>query len=124
MRRAAWCALAVALWCAVPAPAQEVGAHDYQLCRRLDTAGECADKYFTNLTLVVGELLDFWQGRFERATWETDDDCQKVKAALLRAFDMVETAVNDKKMVIYFGTPNDSTIAAKFRTGKRFAGTR
>lgn len=65
MRRAAWFALAGALWLAAPASAQEkMYADDDMVCYTDDTAEECAKKHYTHLEVISGKLLQTWKNKW------------------------------------------------------------
>ena len=107
MRRARliWFALAGAL-CAAPASGQQaIDDDDQRTCYRQDTARECAARHFWDDEDVN---VSYYRSLFERASWKPSTGCQKVKAALLQAFDQTEGTVDGETMVMIFALPNDS----------------
>ncbi|WP_420449000.1 hypothetical protein [Candidatus Palauibacter sp.] len=119
MRRAALAALAAVLWFAAPASAQEYVDDTQGVCYPNETARQCADRHFTDLDPLLGEDLDVWRGKFERATWTAGTNCEKVKTALFEAFDMTESAVDGVREFIYLGKPKDSGLGGAHYPGAK-----
>ncbi|MDE2986251.1 MAG: hypothetical protein OXU69_16230 [Gemmatimonadota bacterium] len=106
MRRAALVALAGALWFATPVSAQQrYDADEQRSCWVSESALDCLKKHFKDYDLL--DVVEY-RGKFERANWKTDTDCQKVKTALFDLFDKTESAVSGKTAKMYFGLPKDN----------------
>ncbi|WP_420447291.1 hypothetical protein [Candidatus Palauibacter sp.] len=68
---------------------------------------------------MEGSELERWRGKFERATWDTGTNCEKVKTALFDLFDKAESTVSGKTAELYFALPkdNDSDFAGSYWGG-------